>query len=628
MNEHDPPVRPGQTYSQGFWHAIIAAVLYLIGSMILMVNMLGYFLGHYPQHFDLDDDQRTLILQTMMFFFWLAGGAGVFARVCGFRYADALYFCDVTVLTIGFGDFVATNTAGRGIVFPYSVIGIIFLGLMINSIRKFAASMSKDKVIKKHQLNKRAQTFGRSVTNEKELRQRLGLPPRRESESRRPSGVRKQSLATSIGMRRNSLEQYGHFDVHGRTITFHEHKAKGGGGRGGAGRNHRPQPPLSRDAKMQQRKTQKGAHVKRANKREKLLLLREEKDRFDAMREIQSDTSKFKQYYALSMSVLAFGILWCVGAVVFWCAEARIQQLSYFEALYFCYVSLLTIGYGDFSPRSNAGKPFFVVWSLVAIPTMTILISDMGDTVVSAINRGTFTLADWTVMPKEGVWHDFLESHPKIRDWLERKTKEREANKRVEKGFTLQNPDEENAAGEQADEDQVLGGKDNPMTLEKLAEEPPELTEHDLARKLAIAIKRVANDLRADHFKEYSYEEWVEFTRLIRFSSKSPEEAEEEEEEEGLVEWDWIGEDSPMLADVSESEWVLDRLCESLNRYTRKQARDVCLTLPYPNPTMLTDTFKGQSTVTPPLQTKVNPHGRTYPDLPRTPRSAASRRTS
>lgn len=46
-----------------------------------MVNMLGYFLGHYPQHFDLDDDQRTLILQTMMFFFWLAGGAAVFSKV-------------------------------------------------------------------------------------------------------------------------------------------------------------------------------------------------------------------------------------------------------------------------------------------------------------------------------------------------------------------------------------------------------------------------------------------------------------------------------------------------------------------------------------------------------------------
>ena len=568
MNLHDAPVRPGETYSQGFWHAVIAGVLYLIGSMILMVNMLGYFLGHYPQHFDLDDDQRTLILQTMMFFFWLAGGAAVFARVCGFSYADALYFCDVTVLTIGFGDIVATNDAGRGIVFPYAVIGIIFLGLMINSIRKFAVGMSKDKIIRKHQLNMRAQTFGRSVTSEKELRQRLGLPSRRESDARRNSGVRKQSNATAM---RASLEQYGHFDVHGRTITFHEKKAKGSDGRGGSGRIF---TPLSRGARRAAREEQKGQQGKHAKHREKLVLLREEKDRFDAMREIQSNTSKFKQYYALSMSALAFGILWCVGAVVFWFAEARIQQLSYFEALYFCYVSLLTIGYGDFSPRSNAGKPFFVVWSLVAIPTMTILISDMGDTVVSAINRGTFALADWTVMPKAGVWRDFLEKHPRLRDWLERKTKERQAKKRVDAGFALQNPDEE-ATVDTVDEDQALGESDKPATLEKLAEERPEATEHDLARKLAVAIKRTANDLRADHFKRYSYEEWVEFTRLIRFSSKSAEVAEEEEEEEGMVEWDWIGEDSPMLAEVSECEWILDRLCESLNRYTRKQARDV-----------------------------------------------------
>jgi potassium channel subfamily K len=204
---------------------------------------------------------------------------------------------------------------------------------------------------------------------------------------------------------------------------------------------------------------------------------------------------------------------------------------------------------------------------------MTILISDMGDTVVSAINRGTFTLADWTVMPKEGVWKDFLDEHPRIRNWLERKTKEREAKKRLEEGFTLQDPDIESGALEAGDPDSPQD-KANGLTLEKLAEEPLAPTEHDLARKLAISIKRVANDLRADLPKKYSYEEWVDFTRLIRFSRYSPEEVEEEEEEEGLVEWDWIGEDSPMLADVTESEWVLNRLCESLNRYTRKQARD------------------------------------------------------
>src|SRR5438046_10580151 len=79
----------------------------------------------------------------------------------------------------------------------------------------------------------------------------------------------------------------------------------------------------------------------------KLLLLKEEKDRFDAMRKIQAGTARFKRWWALMMSVIAFGLLWCVGALIFHMVERGQQDLTYFRALYFCYVSLLTIGYGD-----------------------------------------------------------------------------------------------------------------------------------------------------------------------------------------------------------------------------------------------------------------------------------------
>lgn len=44
------------------------------------------------------------------------------------------------------------------------------------------------------------------------------------------------------------------------------------------------------------------------------------------------------------------------------------QQWTYLESLYFAYTSLLTIGYGTPFPQSNAGKPFFVIWSLLAVP--------------------------------------------------------------------------------------------------------------------------------------------------------------------------------------------------------------------------------------------------------------------
>jgi potassium channel subfamily K len=81
MHIYVPPVGPLQVYSQGYWYAVIAAILYCACSMLLMVNMLGYFMGHYPQTFDLSDHQRTLILQTMLFFIWLAGGGAVFSTI-------------------------------------------------------------------------------------------------------------------------------------------------------------------------------------------------------------------------------------------------------------------------------------------------------------------------------------------------------------------------------------------------------------------------------------------------------------------------------------------------------------------------------------------------------------------
>ena len=43
-------------------------------------------------------------------------------------------------------------------------------------------------------------------------------------------------------------------------------------------------------------------------------------------------------------------------------------------------------------------------------------------------------------------------------------------------------------------------------------------------------------------------------------------------DEEGLIEWDWIGEDSPMMSKSSEAEFVLDRLCESMRRYLKHVA--------------------------------------------------------
>ena len=562
MNKYVPP-GPGQVYSQGFWHAVIAAVLYLVSSMLLMINMLGYFLGHYSQHFDLTDEQRNLILQTLLFFIWLAGGGGVFARTAGWSYADSLYFCDVTILTVGFGDFYAPNDVSRGLVFPYSVGGIIILGLMVSSIRTFAQELGHYKIIKSHVEKRRAKTMELSASNSFEFERKQTILDNMEQP---PVNQRKISSP---------------FNLHPRAVTFDAAKKGEAPGSTDERPDSKDTAPRSSADRPRSRASFKPVPVTRqlthrvralrraGTRKPKLIMMREEKDRFDAMRKIQQETTHFKQYFALTMSVIAckplvlsisipanllVGLLWCVGAAVFFQAERSQQDMTYFRALYFCYVSLLTIGYGDYAPKSNVGKPFFIVWSLIAVPTMTILISDMGDTVIASFKRGTFALADFTVLPKEGVWRAFVDNHPMLLRWLQKRAEKQAEKQRVTEGFRVGPADEDPAA--------------RTPSLAELAEE--DLDEHDLAKKLAIAIRYTADHLKDDNQKAYTYEQWAEYTRLIRFSRLTPGELKAEEEEIGLIDWDWIGENSPMMAEQTECEWVLDRLCESLDRYMRR----------------------------------------------------------
>ncbi|KAI9826260.1 MAG: Potassium channel [Phylliscum demangeonii] len=526
-----PPIRPQETYSQGFWYGVIAAILYFLTALLLMVNMLGYFLGHYPRHFILTDHQRTLILQTMLFTIWLAGGAAVFAEVCHWSYADALYFADVTVLTVGFGDLHPTNTAGRALVFPYAIGGIIMLGLAVNSIHKFMEDMKRENIFKKHIEKRRVHAVGHSITRSLDLPEPL---PVHDLRGRRISGP------IPLSEHRVKFHETPHA---GHTGHGHGH------GHGHAGHGNRRARADDRSGGVRRLTGLKLSKPLR-KKHHKLLLLKEEKDRFEAMRRLQRQAHKFKRWYNLCMSFAAFTSLWCLGAIVFWRTEQREHQLTYFEALYFCYISLLTIGYGDLSPRSNAGKAFFVIWSLVAVPTMTILIGDLADTIVVAFNQGTFSVADWTVLPRAGVWKTVLDRHPALAGWLRKKAEERAAGQRVAQGFLIED------------------GTARPPSLEQLAEDGSEA--HHYGRRLAKALRRAITDVKHRPPKKYEYEEWVEYTRLIRISHESQRQVERQEEREGVVEWDWIGEDSPMLAEMGEPLWVLEKLCDCFDHLVRQ----------------------------------------------------------
>lgn len=447
-----------------------------------MVNILGFFLGRYPQYFNLTDEQRSMILQTIMLCLWLSGGAGVFHKLCGWSYANALYFCDGTILTIGFGDFTPGTKAGRGLIFPYAAGGIIILGLLVSSIQKFVKDLGHD-VVRGHMVRHLNDV---KVLKTKQDRKDSHDPP---------------APAMTFGV---------------DPITSIENPS---------GAEYRRDRPMSIGGNF--------------------FRLLEQRDRFDALRAIQERTRQFTRYGSLALSAIAFCIIWFIGALVFWRVEQSQQHWSYSNALYFCYISLTTIGYGDFTPTSNSGKPFFIVWSLVAVPTMTILISNMGDTIIGSYKRGTLILAAWSILPEPRRRHRLLDRE----SWVVLGAGGKSAHRAQKPGTECM--------GARSGMDEI-----GPATLQSSVADG--FDKHHLAVRLAMAIQKTSLDLGAVPPKRYNFDEWIEYSTLIRFTFNS----EEEFQQEGVLEW-------AKLAERKESEWLLSRLTESLIRYFKTQRSEI-----------------------------------------------------
>lgn len=174
---HHLTIQPTNThaFSQSYYYALISAALYFIISTLLLFNLLGaYVFNAYPPSFNsLTIPQRTLMLQTISYTLYLALGAGVFARIEGWEYADGVYWADYTLLTVGLGtDFPLKKTLSRALLIPYAVGGITALGLIIGSVRGLVLERGKTKVMRRAMGRKREERTEKMKTPEKGWRRR------------------------------------------------------------------------------------------------------------------------------------------------------------------------------------------------------------------------------------------------------------------------------------------------------------------------------------------------------------------------------------------------------------------------------------------------------------------------
>lgn len=489
------PTSQSATFSQAFYYAIFACVIYFIlASMLLTTAWNLHFRDPAFSHsFKLTVSQRSLMLQTILFLGYLLAAGAVYCRVEGWDFLDAVYFVNVTLFTIGLGDYHPLTHLGRSLFFPMAIGGILFVGLIIASIRAMVLEAGSTKISTRmvEKARHKALESGDSKTGKLQLR------------------------------------------------GFQERQLKTG----------------SDQTELQRREQE-----------------------FTLMREIQKQAARGNRLIALAISGSSFFILWFIGAVVFWQAEMATggENWSYFEALYFTYVSLLTIGYGDFYPQTNSGKPAFVFWSLIALPTLTVLIGAIGDTISDVVastilwigkhapeGLGIFRDAKAAVQKKRNRQGEFQSGHFKddeLQDWDF-------GDENIEKTIqALSGDDQVNAQTTSKPEDEREARR--LLSAYRL---------HILMREM----KNVVQHISVQPPRKYTFEEWTWYLKLIYEDESTPDGHRRPWErnvdiaaplrENDQQKWSWLGQESPLMSMEDEPKWLLARLLEVAQSESRRR---------------------------------------------------------
>lgn len=516
----------------------------------MSITFWGACAGYYPKDFILSLSQRTLMLQTILVLLYLHVGASVFAAIEGWGYLDTVYWADVTLFTIGFGDFAPQTNLGQALVIPYAIVGIISLGLVIEAVRSLTLDGGKRRVLARMEEKKRRRFV--------------------------------QKIARQGG--NEILEPIGE------------------------------EPDFPR---AQTDKTDKTDNPDKTDKTDKSISneFERRKAEFALMRKIQAKTATRRKWMALGVSSLVWLVFWMVGAVVFMQAEKPYQDWTYFQAFYFCFIAYTTIGYGDFTPVSNAGRSFFVFWSLMALPTITVLISHAGSTIIKIIRDSTIRLGNVTILPGEDEYFSSLKhmisrmtlgkvynthyesSNPLVLDAPKNNIK-----RIADFMEQLEQDDLSDIERERdnRDDGEDFGGDSGKDTRKRGRAQRAESTASNFTTKVRRSLSRIRNHERtlptgpdfhflliseiqavAKHRKDnktytYSFDEWAWYLKLIgedehdpathgkaKIKGKKP--AGDSGTDE-VVKWSWVGHRSPLMGGQSESDWIMEKLVDRLQQ--------------------------------------------------------------
>lgn len=469
---------PSYARTEGFWFGIFTTAMYGGCVFILSINLLGCRLKKYPPVFNLDTKQRTLMVYTICFAVWLVVGAiGIKHMIAEISYGASLYFCTVSMLTIGLGDILPRTHAAKVFVLVFSLIGVLIMGLIVAMIRQVVLSLG------------------------------------------------------------------------GPTIFWHQ---------------------------IEKKRLQRLAEIKKAG----IQLSSEEA--FHEMRLIRRRAKVEQTNFSLLLAAFVFIIFWLVGAVVFWACE----DWLYFNAVYFCFLCLLTIGYGDYAPKTPLGRVFFILWAIAAVPLMTILISNFGDKLYEVADRfGVLLARVFNVQSYREVLADRLRRRLKHEDLTEEAVRVDEEEEEAEiDSVVSQRGLSESSLMDIGSEIDARKASSSDITAsispEKYGSFHDRISSGIASKKKSHArmlatlgrLKPLLNDSLEEPYKHYDHEEWLAILSTLDEYEKPP--RRHSTVANDLNEYFWLSGDSPLRLPLNEPNYLIIRVFLKIERDLKSMIED------------------------------------------------------
>ncbi|KAJ1984720.1 Potassium channel [Dimargaris verticillata] len=355
----------------------------------------------------LTDRQRVLFIVSLLFISWAVAGGMMFSRLEHWNLVAGIHFCVVTMTTTGFGNLVPTHTVSKALTFPFGLVGILLFGFSVNAIHTVFIEVIENR------LNAEIE---RIYHNRRQYRQRLRRDAKRllmghqflytwvDPNDAFPNNI--PSASTAASHYTSELSRSYHLApspiVRGlrergwsrslRSLKPRVSMAEGAGPNTAkyAYSQYSPQETVNNSSEpaavghglfqYRRRFTRKqflGYFRKPTDQTAKADRSHEASDPDPLSLGAQLKTierrSRHQLWYQFGYALACWLTFWAIGAAMF----SPTMDISYFNALYFCFVAFTTIGFGDYYPNNQVSQLLYVVYALVGIATITYFISTL-----------------------------------------------------------------------------------------------------------------------------------------------------------------------------------------------------------------------------------------------------------